>query len=160
MSTPTSPPTATSCPHCGGPLGAVTSATCPHCGRLLQTVKAASPRPARRLEPSPPPPAAIPLAVHTPPAVAGATVSGEKVSSGDSWPEIADAHFVPPEFTPSTTEAGLLVPEVGVRNDADDGLSLSPEEKARLRLKMRIAIAVFSAVALLITFVVLLALSP
>jgi hypothetical protein len=39
-------------------------------------------------------------------------------------------------------------------------LKLSPEEKAKLRVKMRIAIAVFSAVALLVTFIVLLMLSP
>ena len=70
---------------------------------------------------------------------------------------------VVPEFAPITPRAKREKPaQEPVRQRAADSelLKLSPEEKARLRLRMRIVVAVFSAVALLVAFVVLLMLSP
>jgi hypothetical protein len=68
-------------------------------------------------------------------------------------PEIAPIAPRSKREKPAPEPARQRVPDAEV-------LKLSPEEKAKMRVKMRIAIAVFSAVALLVTFIVLLMLSP
>jgi hypothetical protein len=97
--------------------------------------------------------------------------------TGEPAEWIANPVAIAEEFEEDSEVETMVVPEIApiaprskrekpapepVRQRVADAevLKLSPEEKAKLRVKMRIAIAVFSAVALLVTFIVLLMLSP